>query len=164
MKLILLASDLSAAATPAAPNMVGGADRNQIRLMVHDQVDALFDALDGNADGRLGAREIAGCSDRLLALDRDRNGDVTVDELPYVMAAAFVRAEAMDNQSFYIPPVKPVAAVSETAPPWFKHADFNGDGDISRREFLGSVEQFQALDANHDGFIELGEASKAAVH
>jgi Ca2+-binding EF-hand superfamily protein len=162
-KLVVMASDLSAAARPAAPGMYGGADRNQIRLMVHDQVDALFDALDANADGRLGAREIASCTDRLLAMDADRSGELTVDELPYVMVAAFVRAEAGGEQSFYTPPVKPVAAVSDTAPRWFKHADFNGDGDISRREFLGSVEQFTALDANHDGFIELSEASSAPV-
>jgi Ca2+-binding EF-hand superfamily protein len=162
-KLIVTASDLSVAARPAAPGMYGGADRNQIRLMVHDQVDALFDALDANADGRLGAREIASCTDRLLAMDADRSGELTVDELPYVMVAAFVRAEAGGEQSFYIPPVKPVAAVSDTAPPWFKHADFNGDGAISRREFLGSAEQFTSLDGNHDGFVELSEASNASV-
>jgi hypothetical protein len=96
-------------------------------------------------------------------MDSDRSGELTVDELPYVMVAAFVRAEAGGDQSFYIPPVKPVAAVLDTAPPWFKHADFNGDGDISRREFLGSAEQFTALDANHDGFVELSEASNASV-
>jgi hypothetical protein len=53
------------------------------------------------------------------------------------------------------------AAIGDVAPAWFRHADFNSDGDISRREFLGSAEQFSKLDANRDGFIDPQEASAA---
>jgi hypothetical protein len=38
--------------------------------------------------------------------------------------------------------------------------DVNGDGDVSRREFLGSEEEFRRLDADGDGLISLFEASK----
>jgi Ca2+-binding EF-hand superfamily protein len=161
-RLILAAADLSPTqAGGAAPQAYGAVDRNQIRLMIHDQVDALFNELDANADGRLGAREIAVSADRLLAHDADRNGELTAEELPYVMIAAFMRSEPGNEDSYYIPPMKPAATTGDVAPAWFRHADFNSDGDISRREFLGSTEQFSKLDANRDGFIEPQEAAAA---
>ena len=43
-------------------------------------------------------------------------------------------------------------------PPWFVRMDANGDGDICSREFLGTIAQFQQLDTNGDGLIDLAEA------
>jgi hypothetical protein len=40
--------------------------------------------------------------------------------------------------------------------------DANGDGAISRREFVGSAEKFAELDADGNGLLELAEAMKAA--
>jgi hypothetical protein len=154
-RLIVLAHDL---AQQASAEQAKAVDRNQVRLMIHDHVDALFEELDANADGRLGAREIASCTDRLLARDADRDEWLAADELPYVMVAAFLRSESPGEQSFYVPAASPAPASGATQPSWFRHADFNGDGDVSRREFLGSFEQFLRLDANRDGFIEVAEA------
>jgi hypothetical protein len=39
--------------------------------------------------------------------------------------------------------------------------DRNHDGDVSRREFLGTDEEFRRLDADGDGFITLEEAERA---
>jgi hypothetical protein len=36
--------------------------------------------------------------------------------------------------------------------------DRNGDGDVSRSEFLGSKEDFDAIDTDRDGLISAEEA------
>ena len=45
---------------------------------------------------------------------------------------------------------------------WFAAMDSNRDGEISRREFLGTQDQFQQLDRDADGFIGPAEAASAA--
>jgi Ca2+-binding EF-hand superfamily protein len=139
-----------------------GGQRGDLRVMVHDQCDALFEELDANADGRLGEREIATCSARLSAYDANDDGAIDRGELPNYMLVAFLRGEAPNEQSFYTPGSATPTA-SGPAPSWFVRADFNGDGDVSRREFLGSIEQFSRLDANRDGFISGQEALEVAA-
>ena len=39
--------------------------------------------------------------------------------------------------------------------------DRNGDGDVSRREFLGTDEEFRRLDRDGDGLISAEEAEPA---
>jgi Ca2+-binding EF-hand superfamily protein len=50
----------------------------------------------------------------------------------------------------------------EDTPAWLSAMDRNGDGEISRREFLGTPEQFARFDANDDGYLESAEATAAA--
>ena len=92
-----------------------------------------------------------------MNFDANKNGQVDTNELPYSMVAAFLRGEQPGEQSFYRPQSARLLPASD-APSWFSHADFNGDGDVSRREFLGSGEQFSRLDSNGDGFVSAGEA------
>jgi Ca2+-binding EF-hand superfamily protein len=138
----------------------GQAAPSQVRLMVHDESDALFETLDVNADGRLGEREIAFSSQRLAERDRDGDGDLSGDEFPYSMIVAFLLGEQTSERSFYVPASNVVKAANseERLPAWFAHADLNSDGDVSRREFLGSTAQFERLDQNQDGYIGPGEA------
>ena len=65
----------------------------QIRMVVHDESNALFDALDANADGRLGEREIATAAAQVARGDANGDGALTGDEAPYEMIVAFVRGE-----------------------------------------------------------------------
>ena len=41
--------------------------------------------------------------------------------------------------------------------------DRNHDGDVARREFLGSRDQFDRLDRDKDGLIDANEALAAEV-
>lgn len=130
----------------------------QIRMMVHDQCDALGELLDANADGNLGEREITGCAEQLSKYDANHDGQISNDELPCIMIAAIVRGERPGEQELYRPFFAPTSSASADVPPWFLHADYNGDGDVSRREFLGTNEQFSLLDENRDGYISADEA------
>jgi Ca2+-binding EF-hand superfamily protein len=130
---------------------------SQMRLMVHDQIDPLCEVLDANADGRLGEHEVASSAERLLKFDANKNGQLDTSELPYTMIVAFLRGERPGEQSFYRPQSSRVAPASD-APSWFIHSDFNGDGDVSSHEFVGSAEKFKRLDADGDGFISSAEA------
>ncbi|MEM9658941.1 MAG: hypothetical protein AAF961_11325, partial [Planctomycetota bacterium] len=158
-RVVFSAHDLSPPmATDTLPPQQSS-QRNAVRLMVHDRCDALLAELDVNGDGSLGDREITNCGERLRSLDADRDSLVEAAETPYLMIVAFLRGEAPTERSFYTP--APSIAARLTLGPhlaWFVASDFNGDGDVSRREFLGSMEQFEELDENHDGFIETAEA------
>ena len=45
-----------------------------------------------------------------------------------------------------------------TGPEWFVRMDRNKDNDLTRVEFPGTDEQFQALDADHDELVSADEA------
>jgi hypothetical protein len=163
-RLVLAAQDLAGpsadtenAPAPGAYGNNASLEQTQVRLVVHDESDALFDELDANADGRLGEREIATAAARLGRCDANGDGTLTGDEAPYEMIVAFVRGEPLGERSFTTPPSM-AAAGDAAAPAWFAFADLNRDGDVSRREFVGSAEQFAALDADGDGFIGVEES------
>jgi hypothetical protein len=153
-RLIISAHDLKAAAGDYQVMGAGQvAGRRQIRLMVHDQNDALFEALDENGDARLGEREIATSGEKMKDRDANADGEIAEDELPYSMVVAFLRSEPARQDAFYIPPTSTPATDEAKPPTWFLRADMNGDGDVSRREFLGNRDQFSRLDANGDGYL-----------
>jgi Ca2+-binding EF-hand superfamily protein len=129
--------------------------------MVHDNCDPLCELLDADADGRLGEREISTAAKTLLEYDMNHDGILQSNELPYTMIVAFLRGERPEEDSFYRPRSVMARSAPAGTPEWFIHSDFNGDGDISRREFLGTNEQFSRLDTNGDGFINAAEAASA---
>jgi hypothetical protein len=55
----------------------------------------------------------------------------------------------------------PVIRPRTAGPLWFRKMDRNRDGDVSRREFLGSDEEFARIDTDGDGLISLEEAIAA---
>jgi Ca2+-binding EF-hand superfamily protein len=152
-RLIVSAHDLQ-------PGQTAGQEieRNQIHAMVHDQCDAMFEELDANSDGRLGEREIATGAEQLLRRDANADRQLSTDELTCSMIVAFLRGEGPNEDAFYIPATRAARQIDAQTPAWFVSGDFNGDGDISRREFLGSFEQFARLDTDQNGYIGVAEA------
>jgi Ca2+-binding EF-hand superfamily protein len=126
-------------------------------LRITDRGRRLFEMLDADHDRRLGPRELRTAWERLAPWDRDGDGCLTVRELPHqyqltVSQAPFRMAGAGD-----------LAAPLDRrrGPLWFRKMDRNGDGDVSRREFLGSAEDFKRIDADGDGLIDPDEAERA---
>lgn len=127
--------------------------RSQIRARASYREDVLFTALDANADGRLGTREIVGAAARLLSFDRDGDGFVHVNEVPGSMIVVFARGNPQQGDALFTPNTSMPSQLDDEVPNWFLRMDANRDGDISPREFLGNQQQFDDLDTNRDGFI-----------
>jgi Ca2+-binding EF-hand superfamily protein len=123
----------------------------------------LFQLLDANHDNRLSVREMRLAWDRLIELEPPGSLVVTraaiqptisirlIQNAERAMAGQFQVDLGFQQQMGQVP-------VPQKGPLWFRKMDRNGDGDVSRAEFIGSSEEFDAIDANHDGLISLEEA------
>jgi Ca2+-binding EF-hand superfamily protein len=130
----------------------------RIELVRHSP--PLWRNADANDDSMLGAREIRNLVRQLSEYDADGNGEVAYHEMPFEMGVSIGRGTLVRYlSSRHI--ARPAPTTSATAPAWFMRMDVNRDGDVSPREFLGTLEQFQRTDADHDGLIDPREAQAA---
>ena len=128
-----------------------------VRAWVAGHEDSLFAALDTGGDGILNARELAEAPDRLKTLDRNADGRLESHEIPQSIVVGLIRGNPQrDTELFALPSSFATAGTSRST--WFTAMDSNRDGEISRREFLGTLDQFEQLDRDTDGFIVPGEA------
>ncbi len=113
-----------------------------------------FQLGDTDGDGRLRELEVSRMQNVLQRLDRDADGQLTPYELPLLVTLELTRTDprlAIFQRSGE-------AAVQENAADdWFSAMDSNGDGVLSRHEFLGTKSDFERLDADKDGFVAPGE-------
>jgi Ca2+-binding EF-hand superfamily protein len=135
----------------------------QVSLALVATGNGLFQALDANGDGQLSIREMRNAWARLAELDRDGDGCISRTEFPqqfrlivsdnpgFAPARALTPVVRLNGQS-------PAPPRSTRGPLWFRKMDRNGDGDVSRREWLGTEEQFRAIDTDGDGLISVEEA------
>ena len=96
----------------------------------------------------------------------DGDGRISRAELPWRLGVVVSRGQPSFNSPFLrraAPPAKkwPLVHQPPVAPRWFWKMDVNRDGEVSRREFLGSDEDFRRIDTNGDGLIDAAEASEA---
>jgi Ca2+-binding EF-hand superfamily protein len=127
-------------------------------LAVTDQSLGLFELLDEDGDGRLSLRELHTAWDRLQTFDRDGDGKLGRDEFPHRLRLRLTPGKAAASAAPKGKPAqKPVPA---RGPAWFRKMDRNGDGFVSRREWLGPAELFDKLDTDGDGLLSPEEAAR----
>jgi Ca2+-binding EF-hand superfamily protein len=138
-----------------------------VTLSITDESRGLFDIVDADRDNKLSLREMRQGTKIFDQLDKAGKGFLTQDDIPRTYritiqrgsANSLSRGAAAAFASLYSGNYATEQRhVSTAGPAWFRKMDHNGDGDVSRREFLGSSEQFHKIDTDGDGLISVEEA------
>jgi len=135
-----------------------------VTLSTSDKGRGLFDLIDKDGDGRLSVREMRQLT-KLLELDRDGKGAITRTDVPRNLQVSFQMGSSggFNGGAVFVVNAglgggRPMPQTPRKGPEWFQKMDRNRDGDVSRREFLGTDAQFKEIDTDGDGLISLAEA------
>jgi Ca2+-binding EF-hand superfamily protein len=140
--------------------------QGQTVLTVAEQGPSLFDVLDEDRDQRLGVREMRKLIERFPAWDRNHDDRLGAEEITRHFRLGYGRGQSMILRGRIaiannVMVSRADASAAVKGPTWFQKMDRNHDGDLSRREFLGSLADFHRLDADHDGLLDPSEAAGA---
>jgi Ca2+-binding EF-hand superfamily protein len=139
--------------------------RSCVSLGVSNEGQGLFELLDTNRDGKLSVRELRNAHKLLDRLPSGRD-NLTRSDVPrhYRIGMALGPNAGQDPLGRVAIPIARqgmrvgARPAPMRGPVWFLKMDRNRDGDVSRKEFLGTDEQFKAIDTDGDGLISLAEA------
>jgi Ca2+-binding EF-hand superfamily protein len=139
-------------------------------LSIADEGKGIFDLIDTNRDSRLSVRELRNAVKLVAELDQDGDGAISRAEIPRHYRMTVQRGPANNAGGFGGRRVVLVANGTRfgnrpipqptAGPLWFRKMDRNHDGDVSRREFLGTDEEFRRIDTDGDGLISAEEAER----
>jgi Ca2+-binding EF-hand superfamily protein len=143
---------------------ITGGPGSQTYVSIVDQGRSLFSLIDTNHDNRLSQREMLNFAKNFSTFDKNGDGSIERTELPRQFRLSV--SQGPPNGRFG-PQVIAFGGMGNTlvrsvgkGPIWFQRMDRNKDGDVSRREFLGSPEEFKEIDEDGDGLISAEEALK----
>jgi Ca2+-binding EF-hand superfamily protein len=128
-------------------------------IILSERGHCLFELLDTNRDKHLGIRELRDAWKALSVWDVDKNGAIEKGESPRLLqiTASCGRPARFDN---FAASLASADLDRRKGPLWFRQMDKNGDGDVSRREWLGSEQVFVQIDRDGDGLIDVQEATR----
>lgn len=138
-----------------------GVAKNRTMFSVVDEGRRMFELVDQNHDGRISQGELVGVGNRLADWDDDSDQRLANHEVPRIWQVEVSQGLQQRFGPFAVSADStrtPRPATADSTPNWFHRMDRNNDGDVSRREFLGTTQQFEKFDANGDGFLDPREA------
>lgn len=148
-------AELTAAAGAVEP-LARAAAGGMVAADVSETSRGLFGLFDADGDGRLSPRELRGLT-KLPERLGVKDGLLTPGDVPRRFEVTLAATPSQPSRA------SDTSAVARPAagPVWFRKMDRNRDGDVSRREFLGTAADFRRLDRDGDGLIDPHEAAAA---
>lgn len=124
---------------------------NQVMITAIDCGPGLFELLDFDRNGALSRRELRDAWSRIEAAGAVEAGAIKAELLPRQLLLTASLGQ----------PTSPLGKIERSGPAWFLAMDRNGDGDVSRREFVGPASAFGSLDRSGDELISADEVEGA---
>ncbi len=150
------------AALDEVQDLAAVVQQGAVTVELNEMGRGIFGLIDADADNRLSIRELREMPKLVSRFDANKDGSLATSEVPRrfeaTLAAGFGTIRPQSQPARFGLPMNVTRA--QTGPLWFQKMDRNRDGDVSRREFLGTDEQFRKLDADGDGLISQSEAEK----
>lgn len=161
----LFEKELIAAIDELEP-VAAAAGTGVVSVEVAEAGRGLLGLFDADGDGRLSVRELRGMAQLVERFDANSDGAISPGEVPRRFEATLARGLNV-TPTFAPQPVRfggmNARPRPQVGPVWFQKMDRNRDGDVSRREFLGSDADFRRLDTDGDGLIGPEEAEAAGA-